>query len=219
MATGFSFRSLLPFDSGGGGSIWAGFVNRALAQRKAAASVEAPPEQADSDIMDAPAVAARQRAARRMAEGLNSTFGTSLRGTEGAPGFGLKGPPKAGDDEPIITTMHGRRVGIVQMRPDGTPVTPPTTEPGVRPAPPPPERTTPAPAPAAPVIPGGAEARAAQNAALPREGAPTPTVTGAAPAPTTPAPAPRPTTTTRSTVLARALRNLNMDGRRLVRVR
>lgn len=60
----------------------------------------APP--AVADPLDASSVAARRRAARRMSDGMRSTFQTSTRGTEAKAGTGLA--PR-GEDEPIITSM------------------------------------------------------------------------------------------------------------------
>lgn len=56
------------------------------------------------DLFDASAIAARQRAARRMSDGMRSTFQTSSRGTEAAAGTGLTAPQ---EDAPLITTMDG----------------------------------------------------------------------------------------------------------------
>lgn len=69
------------------------------------------------DPLDPTAVAARQREARRMRDGMNSSFGTSTRGTDLPQGAGLSpgstggGSNPAGDPDPIISDMTGRNTG------------------------------------------------------------------------------------------------------------
>lgn len=67
------------------------------------------PVVSDNDQLGADSQAARQRALwmARAAAGMRSTFLTSTRGTAGAPGAGLSGPPAPELDGPIITTMTG----------------------------------------------------------------------------------------------------------------
>ena len=60
-----------------------------------------------TDLLDAPAIAARQRIANRMSDGFRQSIFTSLRGLASAPGTGLAPDP---NDEPIITTMTGREL-------------------------------------------------------------------------------------------------------------
>jgi hypothetical protein len=67
----------------------------------------APPQ---TDMFDAPAIAARQRAARRMADGFEQTKHTSTRGLEALPGTGLKPPPGADDYGPIISTVSEAKI-------------------------------------------------------------------------------------------------------------
>lgn len=76
----------------------------------------APPAAPDVDPLGMAALAARQRAAQRMRDGMDSSFGTSTRGLEGAPGSGVKGPPNPGDDLPIITTMTGREAELAGLK-------------------------------------------------------------------------------------------------------
>jgi hypothetical protein len=72
------------------------FVQRSLMTATAGASAQA------FDPLDPESVAARQRAARQMREGLNSSYGTSTRGTDLPQGGGLKGPA----DDPIISAPN-----------------------------------------------------------------------------------------------------------------
>jgi hypothetical protein len=68
------------------------------------------PGSASFDPLDPASIAARQRAARQMREGLNSAYGTSTRGTEipqgagsSAPGGGGGGGAAAQEEQPIIS--------------------------------------------------------------------------------------------------------------------
>lgn len=88
------------------------FVDRVLGKKKSDGSDDAPALSSNNGQLDAPALAARQRAARKMSDGLRQTFATSTRGLEGAAGSGLAGPPQ--EELPFITTMTDRGL------PDGT---------------------------------------------------------------------------------------------------
>ena len=61
-----------------------------------------PAATAAGGMLDPAAISARQRAARRMSDGLRGTYVTGTRGTEGAPAAGLAGPPSGDDGVPII---------------------------------------------------------------------------------------------------------------------
>lgn len=89
------------------GAIGGSFVQRALSRRPQESSPAAPAP-GQSDLLDPAAIARRQRAARRMSDGVRDTYATSTRGTEGESGAGLRGPPQSGDDLPIIDDMDGR---------------------------------------------------------------------------------------------------------------
>lgn len=68
-----------------------------------------PPPQADTDLTGNVAMAAQQHAQFRALamQGLRSTFLTSLRGTDGAAGAGLSGPPQVGPEAPLIASDSG----------------------------------------------------------------------------------------------------------------
>lgn len=62
-----------------------------------------------ADPLSPEVVAAKQRAARQMRDGMNSSFGTSTRGTDMPQGVGLDGPG-AEQEAPIISDMDSRNL-------------------------------------------------------------------------------------------------------------